>query len=249
MSTLAYGFLGLSLLVSCTFPPDNRPTTASTSSATGVDSAGTVPLEGPAVTPEAPGAVGPQGIQGLRGPAGPRGATGPTGPQGPAGPRGPVGASGQDGASGLPSVAIVKFEPDDPVTECYNGNPGTAESLRMSACPALGELTLSAGQWLISATVGFQTSGENPFLVCQLWSGSGGMLGEDGFNFTLNGDQVFSRGDIGYQIAREAAEGEKIQVRCAEVEIEGSKEAEISIVGTLTAIQVSSIDNQAPSDP
>jgi len=197
------------------------------------------------------GAPGADGKPGIQGPIGLRGAPGPAGPQGIQGPRGPVGpagANGQNGASGLPAVAVVKFEPDE-VTECYDDGQDTDDSLRMTACPALGEVTLSAGPWLVSAKVGFQTSGENPFLVCQLWSTTKGMLGEDGFRFTLNGDSVFSQGDIGYQIALQADAGERIQVRCADVEIQGSDEAALSIVGTLTALQLSSIDDQSPTDP
>ena len=94
----------------------------------------------------ATGPVGPQGGVGPVGPTGPNGAVGPTGPTGNDGPQGPMGNRGPGGPQGDPG-------PTGPT-----GPAGTATALRavndgvgLPANPAVGPLTVSAGNYVVLA--------------------------------------------------------------------------------------------------
>jgi Collagen triple helix repeat (20 copies) len=110
------------------------------------------------------GPVGPQGNVGPVGPTGPNGAVGPAGPTGNDGPQGPIGNRGPGGPQGNPG-------PTGPT-----GPAGTATALRavadevgLPANPAVGPLTVSAGNYVALAKMqGTNKGGGNINVTCSL---------------------------------------------------------------------------------
>jgi hypothetical protein len=98
------------------------------------------------------GPVGPAGIPGPFGPIGPQGPAGPAGPQGIPGPVGANGAPGPQGPAGIagPAGPIGATGPAGP-SNTFTTFSSANVSLSTSSFVILGELTLPAGAYVVSA--------------------------------------------------------------------------------------------------
>ena len=113
------------------------------------------------------GPVGPNGPQGLVGPVGPTGPNGNVGATGSTGPQGPQGSQGGSGPQGLQGNTGPRGPtgPAGTTTALEADNDGVA----LSANPAVGPLSVAAGNYVVLAKLqGTNKGGGNINVTCSL---------------------------------------------------------------------------------
>jgi hypothetical protein len=159
----------------------------------------------------ATGASGPRGPQGATGATGPRGATGATGPQGPAGA----------------TSAYVDYGPGGTIS---NANYTT-----------VGQLTLPAGNWVVTATVDLVFSGSEgataDSINCELGDGAGYAV--DQASATIPLDPEFGDGTTTITVTGDTSNSGTATFDCIDDTDVSPSPTASSVV--ITAVQASSL--------